>query len=107
MLRLKVEHVPFGDESQAELLDEIIIRNDGTGSHEFGHYAITSRQVQGEFYIKNHYRPRGFWPLVQELAKRMGWSRPADPYSNGKLRVAMKSMQSAPHCALASLDGKV
>lgn len=31
MIRVKIEIVPYGSEARAELLDEVVIANDGTG----------------------------------------------------------------------------
>jgi hypothetical protein len=40
MLRVKVELVPYGDETQTSQLTEIIIGNDSTGGREIGNYDV-------------------------------------------------------------------
>lgn len=69
MLRIRVELVPFGNESMARQVASMIIANDGSGDLEWGNYVyaykdnIEQEPISGT--IKNHYRLMGAWPLIK------------------------------------------
>lgn len=41
MIRVTIELVPYGDEARAEVLHEILIANDGSGTLARGNYAAS------------------------------------------------------------------
>ena len=53
MLRVRVEIVPHGIESAAEVLEERFIGNDGTGGHDIGSYDIYDEDPRGKPYPRN------------------------------------------------------
>ena len=71
MLEVKVEIVPFGDESKRRLLDRLLIIN--TGEHKDspkkGNYICHHRD--GSFEIRNHVRDVGYWSLVRKCLKKL------------------------------------
>jgi len=78
MLRIKVELVPFGDESNVKQIGEIVIANagmnkDGTFKYESW---ISEDSVGGEpqKYIKIHSfdRARSFWHLIKLILMEHG-----------------------------------
>jgi len=66
MLEIRIEIIPFGDESKRRLLDKLIICN--TGRHperpEKGHYIC--HHPDGSFFIPEHIRADGYWSLVKK-----------------------------------------
>ena len=77
MLELKIDIVPFGDETGRRTLETIRIINDGTNKrrHTFGNYVIeqtvseTWPENLGEIIVKNHNRSNGYWFLVKHVAE--------------------------------------
>lgn len=73
MLRVKIELVPFGDETKAKTIGEMLIANDGTGTAEKGNYAavVAPDEWNGQpiMYanLKNYDRKLSVWCLVQSL----------------------------------------
>lgn len=63
MLRVTVELLPHGDESQRKVLDVIDIVNDGTGSESVGNYRIDTVDVKGT-RLDNFARSQGYGRLV-------------------------------------------
>ena len=71
MLRVRVELVPFGNESQARQIASMIIANDGSGDSEWGNYVYaysdTSSKVTNSGVVKDHYRSMGLWTLIKRV----------------------------------------
>ncbi len=70
MLRVKVEIVPFGMESCAKELAEIIIINTGKGDHDIGEYRYTIEGTGADAScgeIHNFDRRRGSVELLKEV----------------------------------------
>lgn len=70
MIRVTVDLVPFGDESQSRKIAEMIIANDGSGDSEWGNYVYAFKDnytdpTSGS--VADHYRPLGIWPLVKRV----------------------------------------
>jgi len=69
MLRVRVEVVPFGVESNSREIGQMIIANDGTGDFSSGNYVFVYSDTHGEYAegtVKNFARAEGFWKLVSE-----------------------------------------
>jgi hypothetical protein len=50
MLRVRVEILPHGDESRAEILEERFVGNDGTGGDAIGNYDVYDLDPRGKPY---------------------------------------------------------
>ena len=78
-LRITVELIPHGLESQARKIGSLEIVNDGTGTKQTGNYAFTIYGPvhggdvdvwwQGEF--QGYERNRGYWSLVKKILNRL------------------------------------
>ena len=69
MLRVRVDIVPFGIESDSSEIGQMIIANDGTGDTSLGSYAFVYSDTHGEYSegtVKNFSRREGFWKLISE-----------------------------------------
>jgi hypothetical protein len=69
MLRIRVEVVPFGVESDSREIGQMLIANDGTGDSSSGNYVFVYANTHGEHYegtVKNFARKNGFWELISE-----------------------------------------
>lgn len=71
MLRIRVELVPHGNESQATQIASMIVANDGSGDSEWGNYVYaygnnSSKEITSGV-IKDHYRPMGLWTLLKRV----------------------------------------
>jgi len=66
MLELKIDIVPFGNESKRRTLDKLIIINTATHPKrpEWGKYIC--HHSEGSFIIENHKREDGFWSLIRK-----------------------------------------
>jgi hypothetical protein len=73
MIRVRVEIVPFGIESDAREIGQMIIANDGTGDKYSANYGFVYADTHGDHHegtVKNFSRSKGFWNLVSRcLAK--------------------------------------
>lgn len=79
MIRVKIELVPFGDESKVTTIGELKIVNDGTGTKDIGNYIFEAKDIDdigcglSQMYIiaqgqvKNHNRATGVWPLLKVI----------------------------------------
>lgn len=73
MLRIKVELVPFGDESKVKQIGEMVIANAGMNKDgTFRYESWTSEDSAGgepQKYVKIHSfdRDRSFWHLVRNI----------------------------------------
>lgn len=71
MLRLRLELVPFGNESEAQTIGSMVIANDGTGDYRWGNYVYAFKENSSEEvisgYISDHYRGQGAWNLVKRI----------------------------------------
>ena len=70
MLRVKIEMVPFGDESQTKLIEEFKIINTGQhkNSPEYGEYIV--HHTNGSFVIDEHIRKFGCFPLIRKILRK-------------------------------------
>ena len=70
MLRVKIEIVPYGDETKSRLIEEFQIIN--TGKHKlsprFGEYTVHHKH--GSFEIPHHRRSDGCFILLQKVLKQ-------------------------------------
>lgn len=48
MIRVKIDLIPFGDESKAKQIAEVVIANDGTGDNKTGNYIVVSKENSNE-----------------------------------------------------------
>lgn len=76
MLKVTVEYIPFGDRSKAEVIAEMEIVNNCTGTKESGNYTFTAilrkglTKITGE--VKNFKREkRNCLALVYECLKKI------------------------------------
>jgi hypothetical protein len=72
MLRVTIELVPYGVESEARKIATMLIANDGTGDHRTGNYgyAFNYTDRSGDIatgVIKNFPRSNGAWSLVKKI----------------------------------------
>ena len=71
MIRVTVELVPFGQESQKKVIGTMIIYNDKTGSKEMGNYKYSIQNEEGKEIQSGSYKgfPRALriWRLIQEI----------------------------------------
>jgi hypothetical protein len=75
MLRVRVEIVPFGVESNSREIGQMVIANDGTGDSSSGNYVFVYSDTHGEYgegTIKDFSRADGFWKLVSECLSNPG-----------------------------------
>jgi len=75
MLRVRVEVVPFGVESNSREIGQMIIANDGTGDSSSGNYVFVYSDTHGEYgegTVKDFARANGFWELVSECLSNPG-----------------------------------
>jgi hypothetical protein len=70
MLRIKIELIPFGDESKAVVIDTMTIANTGTHPSRpvFGSYVARTDNTDGMRIarVENHKRSDGPWKLLQK-----------------------------------------
>ena len=82
MLRIRVELVPFGNESESKQIASMIIANDGSGDSEWGNYVYayndSSSGVINSGAVKDHYRPMGMWNLVKRILNSSNKSDDSD-----------------------------
>lgn len=83
MLRIKIELVPYGDESKVKQIGQIKIVNDGTGNIDNGNYIFEAKDIDdigcglAQMYIhkqgmiKNHNRHNGFWELIKIVCSNL------------------------------------
>jgi hypothetical protein len=67
MIRVTIEKLPFGDESNKETLHTITITNDGTGSSRVSNYHVRLQSKAKEdktAYVRGHYRRDGALKLL-------------------------------------------
>lgn len=71
MIRVIVELVPFGQESQKKVIGTMKIINDATGSREMGNYKYSIQNEAGDTVESGSYKgfPRAMriWRLIQEI----------------------------------------
>ena len=71
MIRITVELVPFGQESQKKVIGTMKIINDATGSREMGNYKYLIQNEAGDTVESGVYKgfPRALriWRLIQEI----------------------------------------
>ncbi|OQB10144.1 MAG: hypothetical protein BWY21_00520 [Parcubacteria group bacterium ADurb.Bin216] len=71
MIRVTVELVPFGEESQKKVIGTMKIINDATGSREMGNYKYSIQNEAGDTVESGVYKgfPRALriWRLIQEI----------------------------------------
>jgi hypothetical protein len=69
MIRVRVEIVPFGVESDSREVGQMVIANDGTGDNFHANYGFVYSNTHGEYSegtVKNFARKNGFWELISE-----------------------------------------
>ena len=69
MIRVKVELVPFGIESEAKEIGQLVLANDGWGNIFTGNYVFVYADDNGnehEGSVKNFPRQQGVWSLISE-----------------------------------------
>ena len=77
MLEIRIDIVPFGQESRRRTLEKFQIIN--TADHprrpEYGNYAVHHLDEVGltevVCRIKGHRRDRGYWPLIRKAIKAL------------------------------------
>jgi hypothetical protein len=70
MIEIKIDLVPFGDESKRKNLRTIIIANDLTGTNEIGNYDVLSKDRMKKYgKIKKHKRVKDVLYLAQKAIK--------------------------------------
>lgn len=76
MLRVTIELVPFGDEDEKEIIEQMVIANTGTEDHGyFGKYEYAVADSKGRHPIvygdvPQHVRAHGAWALVQKILEQ-------------------------------------
>ena len=83
MLRITIEVVPFGQEDQAKVLDQITVANDLSHPERplWGNYKVQSRNLP-DGHVFNHRRDWGFWPLIHKVVcerESQGLIKKAEP----------------------------
>lgn len=68
MIRVKIELVPYGEESAARRLDDILIANDKTGSESTGNYEARSKTLSCR--VRGHYRMDGAIVLLGRVMEK-------------------------------------
>jgi hypothetical protein len=76
MLELKIDIIPYGEESLRKNLETIQIVNNGKNKKrpEFGDYKVLKSTSETwpsnleEISINNHRRKDGYWPLIKKVA---------------------------------------
>jgi hypothetical protein len=69
MIRVRVEIVPFGIESDSREVGQMVVANDRTGDNSSGNYGFVYSDTHGEYAegtVKNFARAEGFWKLISE-----------------------------------------
>ncbi len=73
MLEIKVDHIPFGDETKRETIGVLVLVNDGTGHADTGNYIASIKGGEYEeaqdFVVKSFPRRLGFWKLILRSLK--------------------------------------
>lgn len=74
MLRITVEIVPYGIESQAREIGKGYIVNDGTGDSNKGNYSCKFIELDSNEEVSRKSkltfdRKKGFWALIREALK--------------------------------------
>jgi hypothetical protein len=75
MLRVRVEVVPFGIESDSREVGQMVIANDGTGDNSSANYGFVYANTHGEHSegtVKDFARANGFWKLISECLSNPG-----------------------------------
>ena len=71
MIRVRVELVPFGNESQARQIASMVVANDGSGDSEWGNYVYAYNDTLSKSVIsgvvRDHYRSMGLWTLLKRV----------------------------------------
>ena len=73
MLRIKIELVPFGIESEARTIADMEIINDGTGNHRYGNYIYELWDANGDSIkgeLKKHNRIQSAFRLIQAVLNK-------------------------------------
>ena len=72
MLRIKVELVPFGDESRTRSIGQILIANDGTGDSAVGNYKYSITDASGKIRgkLKGHAREKSVFSLLKDILNK-------------------------------------
>ena len=78
MLEIRIDIVPFGQESRRCTLEKIQIINtvDHPRRPEYGNYIVQTDNEEGRHprvacRIKGHRRDRGYWPLIRKAIKAL------------------------------------
>ena len=66
MIRVRVDLVPFGNEDKAKQIAEMVIANDGTGTHLIGNYGYVwnDGRFSGDGALIGFNRDDGIWELI-------------------------------------------
>lgn len=78
MLRLRLDSIPCGIIRQTQLIGELMIANNGSGTHARGNYDVTLRLNPGqarEAQVHDFPREQGAWALVQAALRALGEER--------------------------------
>jgi len=71
MLEIKVDLIPFGNESKRETLDKLIIINTGNNRNRPVKGDYICKCGDKSFEIKNHIREEGYWRLLQKCIGKL------------------------------------
>ena len=72
MLRIKVELVPFGNESLTRSIGQVLIANDGTGDLAVGNYKYSITDASGKIRgkLKGHDREKSVFSLLKDILNK-------------------------------------
>lgn len=72
MLRIKIELVPYGNESLTREIGQMIIINDGTGDYHVGNYKyeLSDKDVKIKGKLKGHNRLQSVFKLLQAVLNK-------------------------------------
>lgn len=72
MLRIKIELVPYGDESLTREIGQVVIINDGTGDYRVGNYEyeLSDRDVKIKGKLKGHNRLQSVFRLLKAVLNK-------------------------------------
>src|SRR5690606_32911432 len=89
VLRVIVECIPHGFESETQTIGLMTIVNKGNHKNRpaYGNYEVWETNMDTakrspKFDILNHNRDHGFWPLVQQAASFFGYNENKTPESD-------------------------
>ncbi len=66
MLEVRIEFIPHGAEEKRELLEKLTICNSGQHPERPKKGSYVCHHENGSFWIDEHNRDDGYWPLVQK-----------------------------------------